>query len=112
MSEVTEVNNVETSSTSYVDLVKHTCPSGKLATRIDSFTIMPISSPEKALFRCEFNGDEKFNGFKIGVEVEYPFPLPYHDPWKVKPGQSLILQIRSSDGTPVSALGKIMGKLY
>jgi len=110
MSEVIEVGNVENNTTSYVDLVRHDCPTDSKGTRIDSFTIMPILNPDKALFRCEFNGDEKFTDFKIGVEVEYPFPLPYHDPWKVQSNQSLILQMKSVDGTNVGAIGKIIGR--
>ena len=110
MSEVIEVNNVETLSTAYVDLVRHDSPVDGSGTRIDSFTIMPIVNPDKALFRAEMNGDEIFTDFKIGVEVEYPFPLPYHDPWKVQSNQSLILQMKSVDGTNVGAIGKIIGR--
>lgn len=111
MSELIIVENVENNTTSYIDLVRCDCPSDIKFTRIDSFTIMPILNPVKSLFRCEFNGDEKFTDFKIGVEIEYPFPLPQRDPWKVKSGQSLIIQIRSSEaGVNVSAIGKIIGK--
>lgn len=108
MSEKIEVANVETTSQDYVDLVKlETDPNEDI--KVHSFTIMPITAPEKSLFRCEFNGDEKFTDFKIGIEIEYPFPLPMIGGWKIARGKNMTIQIKSSDGTLVSAIGKIIG---
>ena len=108
MAEKIEVANVETNSQEYIDLVKlEADPNEDI--KVHSFTIMPITNPEKSLFRCEFNGDEKFKDFKIGVDMEYPFPLPSIGGWKIKRGNNMVLQIRSSDGTNVSAIGKIIG---
>lgn len=108
MTESISVENIQTSNQSYVDLVKLEASSTKTV-KVDSFTIMPILNPEKSLFRCEFNGDELFADFKIGIEVEYPFPLSATRGWKIKRGNNMTLQIRSSDGTSVSAIGKIIG---
>lgn len=105
---IIEVEDAENNTTTYIDLVRHDCPAeSPHGTRINSFTIMPTLNPGKALFRVEVNGEEKWTDLKIGIEVEYPFPLP--DPWTVKPGKSLIIQMRSSDGTNVGAVGKIIG---
>lgn len=108
MPEKISVENIQTSNQSYVDLVKIEANLTKTI-KVDSFTIMPVLNSDKSLFRCEFNGEELFTDFKIGIEIEYPFPLPITRGWKIKRGNNMTLQIRSSDGTPVSAIGKIIG---
>ena len=111
MSEVIEVDNITNSTQVYSDLVRHDSPAGGKGTRIDSFTILPIQNPDKSVYKAVLNGTTLFEDFKIGVEVEYPFPLPYHDPWKIDPGSSLVVQIRADEAAvTVSAIGKIIGR--
>lgn len=92
--------------TAYQTLVSWTVSTGKEGVLEEvAFTCKDPTSFDKARFRLTIAGEVQFEDKQIDTGASFPFP-----PNRLLEGEQVLLEVKSSDGTSITAMGSISGK--
>jgi len=100
---VSEVDRYSGAATEYQTVVSWTVSSSRLG--ILKEVSMVSDNYDKTLFKLTIAGEVKFED----VEIQTTLSLPYPD-LVLAPGQQVLLEAKSSDGTSITVDGSITGK--
>jgi len=103
---VCELGRYSGTDTTYQTLVSWTVAAGKGGMLKEvAMTCKDATSFDKARFRLTIAGEVQFEDKQIDTGASFPFP-----PNRLLEGEQVLLEVKSSDGTSITASGSIAGK--